>query len=157
MGVAMIITCAIPYNVYYRKLLFICYIIFLILELILLIAVIILIFTVGDETLTDDERVGLLILVIIWACIYIPIGLIGLQILYWGWKEQEKRKERKEDEKDAKKKEKKEMEAHNQSQMMMMQQQQQMQPGQQVAMGTPVTDGHQQQQQFVNTHQVQQK
>ena len=108
MGVAMVITCFIPHNIKWRRLLYISYIIFLIIELILLIVVVILVLAVDDlvqedcdgysycEDAVDDAlRTWYLIVVIVWACIYIPIGLIGLQIVYWGWKEQLERDERK--------------------------------------------------------------
>ena len=55
----------------------------------------------------DAVRTWYMIVLIVWACIYCPIGLIGLQVVYWGWKEMETRPERKEKEAE-KKKEKKE-------------------------------------------------
>ena len=136
MGIMMIVVCCIPYNVQYRRILYISYIIFLIIELLLLIIVVILVLAVDDlvkedcggasycaNSVDDALRTWYLIVVIVWACIYIPVGLIGLQICYWGWKEMETRDERKEKEHE-KKKEKKEakkaMEAQQQSQMAMM-------------------------------------
>ena len=175
MGIMMIVVCCIPYNVQYRRILYISYIIFLCLELLLLIVVVIIVLAVDDlfsescsdysygrysyyssyysstcDSVDDALRTWYIIVLVVWACIYIPIGLIGLQICYWGWKEQDTRGERKEKEAE-KKKEKKEakkaMEMQQQQQMMMMQQQQN-QPGQypmiaqqpgQVPIGQPMT------------------
>ena len=121
MGTMMIVVCCIPYSIKYRRILYISYIVFLILELLVLIAVVIIILAVddlytndcsgyGNCEVDDALRTWYLIVVIVWACIYIPVGLVGLQIVYWGWKEQVERGDRKDDEKDEKKK-KKAMEA----------------------------------------------
>ena len=171
MGIMMIVVCCIPYNVQYRRILYISYIIFLCIELLLLIIVVILVLAVDDLVsescdsyssyyyssyyssgcagVDDALRTWYIIVLVVWACIYIPVGLIGLQIVYWGWKEQDTRGERKEKEAE-KKKDKKEaknaMQMQQQQQMMMMQQQQQpgqypmvvQQPGQ-VPIGQPMT------------------
>lgn len=170
MGIMMCVVCCIPYNVQYRRILYIAYIIFLCVELLLFIIVVILVLAVDDLVeescstyssyyssyyssgcagVDDALRTWYIIVLVVWACIYIPVGLIGLQIVYWGWKEQDTRGERKEKEAE-KKKDKKEaknaMQMQQQQQMMMMQQQQQpgqypmvvQQPGQ-VAIGQPVT------------------
>ena len=127
MGIMMLVVCCIPYNVQYRRILYISYIIFLCIELFLLIVVVILVLAVDDlveescstyssyyssyyysgcSGVDDALRTWYIIVLVVWACIYIPIGLIGLQICYWGWKEQETRDERKDQEKEKKKEKK---------------------------------------------------
>ena len=44
----------------------------------------------GEEYNEDDLRYALLTCIIIWATIFIPVTLVGLKVVYYGWKEQEK-------------------------------------------------------------------
>ena len=67
-----------------------------------------------------SARFFLILIVIIWAGIYVPITFIGLQITYWGWKEAEYKKDKREDDKEEKKEKKKKKE-EQQQQMMQMQ------------------------------------
>ena len=60
----------------------------------------------------DVARTFIIIVVVIWACIYIPITLIGLECMYYGWKEMEHKDEKKEKEKKKDKERKKENEAN---------------------------------------------
>lgn len=60
----------------------------------------------GVDTVDDAARVFLIILVVIWACIYVPITLIALECVYYGWKEMEHKDEKKEKEKAKDKKKK---------------------------------------------------
>ena len=149
MGIMMTVVCCIPYNVQYRRILYISYIIFLCIELLLLIIVFILVLTVelDDEdcpevpsendkwdlecsVVTDDFlRFWYITFIVVWAFIYIPLGLSGLQILYWGWKEQDTRDERREKEEQKKKEKKEKKEAKNALQLQQMMMLQQQQPG----------------------------
>ena len=99
MGIMMLVVCCIPYNVQYRRILYISYIIFLCLEALLFVIVFILVLAVDDlvsescssysygyysnyysgcDTVDDALRTWYIIVLVVWACIYIPVGLIGL-------------------------------------------------------------------------------
>ena len=124
-GVLMCVVIAKPKSIPLRKAIYWCYVIYCILLLLCLIIVVILILAVDSIVGTSDEckndrfcndasgtvddaaRTFLLILVIIWAAIYVPITLIGLQIVYYGWKEQEYKEDKRDDEKKEKKEKKK--------------------------------------------------
>merc|ERR1740123_1331802 len=148
MGIMMIVVCCIPYNAQYRRILYLTYIIFLCVEALLFIIVFILVLAVDDlvsdgcddnsyyyysctDTVDDALRTWYIIVLVVWACIYIPVGLIGLQIVYWGWKEMADRPARKEEEKQKKedKKQQKQQMAQMQQQQQMQMQQMQQQPG----------------------------
>ena len=139
-GILMCCVIANAKSISLRKWIYWSYVVYCVLLLLCLIIVIILILAVdsvigetsecssdrwcsdANSTVDDAARTFLLILVIVWAAIYIPITLIGLQIVYYGWKEQEHKKDKKEDDKEKDKKKKKEKE-QQQMQMQMMQQQ----------------------------------
>ena len=96
MGIVMVIVCFKPHSIELRKCVYYTYVVYCILQLLSLIISVILILAVDAvvekeecyyDCVDDALRVYLLIAVIVWACIYIPITLICLQIVYWGWKE----------------------------------------------------------------------
>ena len=87
MGVAMIAVVCNAKSEKYRKLLYYCYLIYCIILVVSVIIVIILILTIdtGSGDIDDAAKWFLFYLLLVWACIFIPITLIGLQIVYWGW------------------------------------------------------------------------
>ena len=127
-GILMCVVIAKPRSIPLRKAIYWCYVIYCILLFICLIVVVIIILAVdsivetssecksdryctsASNTVDDAARTFLLILVIIWACIYVPITLVGLQIVYYGWKEQIYKDGKRDDEKKEKKEKKKEKE-----------------------------------------------
>jgi len=61
----------------------------------------------SNEVVENTVRAMYIIVLIIWFLIYCPVTLIGLQIVYWGYKQAEKRNDDKSDEDSDKKKKKK--------------------------------------------------
>ena len=125
-GILMLTVTCNAKSIQLRKIIYYAFLVYTILLVLSLIVVIILILAVDsvigtkDDECSDDRfcddahgavddaaRVFLIILVCIWAGIYVPITLITLQIVKWGWKEQEYKKDKKEDDKEEKKEKKK--------------------------------------------------
>ena len=85
-----------PKNVTYRRCVYIVYNCYCFACLICFIAAFIAVWFI-DEVLTandgyespDELRTAFVIFLILWACIFIPITLAGIQITHYGWKEQE--------------------------------------------------------------------
>ena len=117
MGILMCITITRKKSVSWRRMIYKLYVAYCIILLIIWIIVLILVIAVDSITedaiedasyysyyyssysygsyynysgsVDDAVKTLYIIVMIIWACIYFPITLIGLQIVYWGWKEQE--------------------------------------------------------------------
>ena len=124
MGIVMCCVLCQQKSIPLRRCIYYTYIVYCILLVISLILVIVLIMALDWSELSDDEyrseweednenaiRGVLIAVVIIWAAIYIPVTLVGLEVVYYGWREQEK----KEDKKEKKKKEKKERKENEQA------------------------------------------
>ena len=109
-GIIMLTVTCNAKSIQMRKIIYYAFLVYTILLFLSLIVVIILILAVdsviggkdsdcsGDDfcdgahdAVDDAARFFLIIVVVIWAAIYVPITLIGLQITYWGWKESEYR------------------------------------------------------------------
>merc|ERR1712038_1477018 len=111
MGIVMCCVMCQQKNIGLRKCIYYAYIVYCVLLVLCLIAVVVLILLVdlddGSERSRWEEdneasiRGFLIAIVIIWAAIYIPITLVGLEVVYYGWKELLN----KDDKKDKKKKE----------------------------------------------------
>ena len=130
MGIVMCCVLCQQKNIALRKCIYYAYIVYCVLLVICLILVIILSLVLDwSELAEDDRRSGweednenairgvLIAVVIIWAAIYIPVTLVGLEVVKYGWKEQEKKEDKKE-KKEQKKKERKENEQAMAAQMM---------------------------------------
>ena len=97
MGILMCCVICRKKDVGLRKGIYYAYVAYCIILLIWLLAVIVLIFAIDwstvyissewEKSFSDAVHAGLIVLVIIWAFIYIPITLAGLEICYYGWKE----------------------------------------------------------------------
>ena len=89
MGVMMIAVVCQAKSELYRKIVYYAYLVYcgILIISVIIVAILILTIDTGSGDLDDAAKWFLFYILIIWAIIYIPITLIGLQVVYWGWKQ----------------------------------------------------------------------